>query len=90
MADEDRFQNIATGMIGPLTRYARIAISNGDRLPFAPRAILMTASGQARIHFKNGSSSYLDFQTGELAAGVWHPMRADAIDNNDVEVIIGD
>lgn len=90
MPDQDRFEHTALGITGPLTRYARIAVSNGDPLPFKPRAILFVASGQARVYFKDGSSAFIDFGTGELAPNIWHPMRCELIENNDVEIVIAD
>lgn len=87
---EDRTAGQTSGLTSPLTRYFRVAAENEDELPFLPRAILLPAATALTVYSTDTEEASFTFATGELAAGVWHPMRPTLIESNTGDVIIAD
>jgi hypothetical protein len=57
----------------PLEEILTVTASDTDELVNVARAILLPAAGTLRITTNKGTVQ--NFVSGELAAGVWHPMR---------------
>lgn len=69
----DNFESFIPGLTSPIERIDEPTPGDSTELDFVPRAIFVKDAGIVSIKDIDGNT--ITFADGELAIGVWHPMR---------------
>lgn len=72
-ADTDNFGSYRRGLDSPVETIVEAVPNDDADLPFRPRGIFVKDTGVVSFLDKNGTT--ITFSDGEIATGVWHPMR---------------
>lgn len=69
----DNFSGHRRGLDSPVETIVEVTPDDGEDLAFKPRGIFVKDTGIVSLLDKDGNTT--TFQAGEIATGIWHPMR---------------
>lgn len=85
----DNFSTLRRGLESPVETIVEVTPDDDNDLTFTPRGIFVKDSGVVAIRDKNGTD--ITFAAGEIATGMWHPMRPVRIlETTTATVLIGE
>lgn len=88
MAD-DNFGDYRRGLESPVEKILTVTPDDDNDLTFIPRGIFVKTTGIVAVEMKDGTQ--ISFANGEIATGVWHPMRpARILETTTATVLIGE